>query len=139
MKHILKQLSTIILLTLVCSKSFAQSNAEHTKGGNTINITSFNVYAKDNKLCVDWSTDGSISTNVFEVQQSTDGINFSTIAMVLGPDPKQKGDNYACSFKNKQSNLKHYYRLRHLDTDGNEQISDSKALVDESKADLSKN
>src|SRR5687768_15801242 len=110
-------MKTIIIkgfgITLLLCASFnlaqAQPEARTPQKFTTINITSFNAYAKENRICIDWATDGATETNVFEVQQSTDGQNFSTIAMVLGPDPKQQGDKYRFSnlYKDKQSNVKY--------------------------------
>ena len=96
----------------------------------TINVTDFTVSAKEQKVIIDWKTDGATATNYFAVQKSTDGINYKTVALVMGPDPKQKnGDCYDYVDKNGK-NLKHsYYRLVHVDTDGNEQITEAKLLA----------
>jgi hypothetical protein len=96
-----------------------------------INVTDFTVSAKEQKVIVDWKTDGATATNYFAVQKSTDGINYKTVALVLGPDPKQKnGDCYGFSDKNVTKSAKHsYYRLVHVDTDGNEQITEAKLLA----------
>ena len=97
----------------------------------TINVTDFTVSAKEQKVIIDWKTDGATATNYFAIQKSTDGINYKTVALVLGPDPKQKnGDCYGCSDKYESKTAKHfYYRLVHVDTDGNEQISEAKLLA----------
>ena len=33
---------------------------------------------------IDWATDNKVPTNYFEVERSSDGINFKTIALVFG-------------------------------------------------------
>ena len=79
---------------------------------------------------IDWKTDGATATNYFEVQKSMDGINFKTIALVLGPDPKQTtNDSYGFFDKDLAKNAKQsYYRLVHIDADGNQKISTVKLL-----------
>jgi hypothetical protein len=128
-----KRVLTVFLLPLICSQAYGQPSARVPQLTNTINITSFTVYAKEYRLSINWSTDGSVPTNVFEVQQSSDGQNFTTIALVLGPDPKQQGDRYTVShlIKDKKGSLKYYFRLRHLSTEGIEQISDVVELLPE--------
>ena len=55
-----------------------------------INYTSFTVNSVKQRIMIDWSTDNKVETNYFEIQKSVDGVNFKTIAMVLGPDPKKR-------------------------------------------------
>ena len=96
-----------------------------------INVTDFTISTKEQKVIIDWKTDGATATNYFAVQKSTDGINYKTVALVLGPDPKQKsGDYYAGFDKYVPKAAKHsFYRLVHIDTDGNEQITEAKLLA----------
>ncbi len=110
----------ISLFTLV---SFT-GNAQTVKEAHTINITNFTVYAKETKLIIDWSVQQSDAVNYFEVQRSTDGVQFTTVALVLGPDPRQGGERfqYMEKIKDNKSTVA-YYRLRHVGTDGKEQLS----------------
>lgn len=114
-------ISTIVLIS--STGLFAQNR--------TINVTNFKVSVKEQKVMIDWKTDGATATNYFAIQKSIDGINYKTVALVLGPDPKQKnGDCYGCSDKYITEIAKHsYYRLVHIDTDGNEQITEAKLLA----------
>ncbi len=114
-------ISTIVLIS--STGLFAQNR--------TINVTNFKVSVKEQKVMIDWKTDGATATNYFAIQKSIDGINYKTVALVLGPDPKQKnGDCYGCSDKYITKIAKHsYYRLVHIDTDGNEQITEAKLLA----------
>ncbi|MDQ6757137.1 MAG: hypothetical protein M3004_09390 [Bacteroidota bacterium] len=91
-----------------------------------VNVTDFTVSVKAEKVNIDWKTDGATATNYFAIQKSIDGLNYRTVALVLGPDPKQKGDCYGCSDKKTKHS---YYRLVHVDTDGTEQITEPKLLV----------
>lgn len=123
-------MKTIInCLLFVCLFS-CQTKAQPSVNDNKINITSFNVYEKDNKIFINWATDGTASVNYWEVQRSTNGTEFSTIAMVLGPDPRQQGDNYQYMEKVKDSKVTVvYYRLCHIDTNGKEIFSEIKQLT----------
>ncbi len=108
----------VALLTALNLTATAQNN------NKTINITNFTAYAKEAKIVIDWATDGASSTNYWEIQRSSDGVQFAAIALVLGPDPRQTGDKYQAADKLKDlKGLPTYYRLRHVGTDGKEQLS----------------
>ena len=100
---------------MISYKTFGQGLKE-----DHIKYTGFTVTAKLDKATVAWSTDNSFTTNYFEVQKSSDGINYKTIALVLGPDPKQPGcDCYGCFEKLTHKNFKPaWYRLKHIDING---------------------
>jgi hypothetical protein len=111
---------TIVLVVM----GFGATAQTAMNAARDINITNFTVYAKDTKIMVDWATDGSTTTNTWEVQRSTDGIQFTTIAYVLGADPRKTGDQYTYAEKVKDTKISNaYYRLRHVGADGSEQLS----------------
>jgi hypothetical protein len=113
-------ISTIVLIG--SNSLMAQSNS--------VKVTEFSVSTKAQKVIIDWKTDGTTATNYFAIQKSTDGVNFKTVALVLGPDPKQKNcDCYACSDKYQPTAKQSYYRLVHIDANGNEQITEAKVLA----------
>lgn len=114
-------ISTIFLLT---STGLIAQN-------RNVNVTAFTLSIKEQKVLITWNTDGKATTNYFAIQKSTDGVNYKTVVLVLGPDPKQKdSDCYGCFDKYVPKTAKHsYYRLVHIDTDGNEQISEAKILT----------
>lgn len=119
---------TAFLTTGMMYNCKAQVSSVQAK--TTLNIVKFQVYAKNTKLIIDWSTDGAKTTNYWEVQRSTEGTQFSTIALVLGPDPGQTNDQYQYMEKlNNAKNSNAYYRLRHINADGTEQISKVIQLV----------
>ena len=114
-------ISALFLTGMACNCS-AQTAVENKI--TTINITNFHVYAKDAKLTIEWSTDGTKPTNYWEVQRSTENAAFSTIALVLGPDPSQSGEKFQYVEKLKDSkNSTASYRLVHVNADGTEQVS----------------
>lgn len=116
--NIIRKIFLGLLLALAAYYGHAQTN------NNTINITKFTADEKDNKLSIQWSTDGKVTTNYFEVQQSEDGKEFKTVALVLGPDPGKSDNDYQFAQKVKKGSKKPmYFRLKHIDTGGNEQIT----------------
>ncbi len=118
----MKKFIYMVVLALVITTG---TNAQTAVNSNKIiNITNFTVYAKDAKIVIDWATDAAAATNYWEVQRSTDGTQFSAIALVLGADPRQEGDRYQYMEKLKDTkNATAYYRLRHIGADGKEQLS----------------
>ena len=118
-------LGTLLIFTIVLISS-ADVKAQSGK----VNVTDFTVTAKEQKVKIDWKTDGATTTNYFAIQKSTDGINFKTVALVMGPDPKQKNcDCYGCSDKYVKNAGRSYYRVVHIDNNGNEQITEAKLLA----------
>jgi hypothetical protein len=116
-----------LLRTLIISSIFLAGTVRSSAQSN-INISEFTVSVKAQKIAIDWKTDGSTATNYFAIQKSTDGINYKTVALVLGPDPKKNNESYGCFDKGKTSGHP-YYRLIHIDTNGNEQITEAKQLA----------
>ena len=118
----LKKITFLLLITvLLCCNTKGQSSP----GNQKITITNFKVDEKDNQLIISWATDGAVATNYWRVQSSTDGRNFSTFAIVLGPDPRQQGDNY--QYKGNRvgrKENKNYYRLCAIVDDGKEIINE---------------
>ena len=95
-----------------------------------INFTSFTVNSNQKGIKIDWATDNKIPTNYFEIERSSDGINFKTVALVLGPDPKQTNcDCYECFDKPKSKAKKYFYRLKHISTGGEIELSETKMLA----------
>jgi len=116
------------IFSLISLPSWAQSQQQKE---NKLNFTSFSVSTGEKRISIAWSIENSIPTNYFEIQKSIDGVNFKTIALVLGPDPRHtSGDSYGYFDKDIRKNAKHfYYRLRHIDIDGAEQLSEVKLLA----------
>lgn len=124
----LSQIVTIFIFSLLIGTKI---NAQSQSLKAQIKFTKFSVTTDKKKIAIDWSTDNTVSTNYFEIQKSLDGVNFKTIALVLGPDPKQLScDCYGCFDKYISKNAAHsYYRLKHVDVNGEEQISETKLLA----------
>lgn len=94
-----------------------------------INVISFNVSTKEQTVIIDWKTNNETTTNYFAIQKSIDGVTYKTLALVLGPDPKQNNcDCYKYAEKNITKTAKYSYRLVHINTNGVEQIIEPKLL-----------
>ncbi|MGN6343397.1 MAG: hypothetical protein ACTHML_20635 [Ginsengibacter sp.] len=108
---------------------FAHTVKAQTNTVAKIRMENFQVIEAQNKINIHWSTN-SKATNYFEVQKSVDGKNFKTIAYVLGPDPAKPGcECFGCFDKKDSKTQISYYRLKHLDFDGNVQFSEIKMFA----------
>ncbi len=127
-KKLIQLIVIMIFLSLISLQSWAQTQQ---KQESKLNLTRFTVSTDEKKISIEWFIDNAESANYFEIQKSRDAVNFKTIALVLGPDPKQlAGDCYSCFDKYVRKNAKHsYYRLKHIDTNGGEQVSETKLLA----------
>ena len=115
-----KKMIYLVMITVFISGNIQAQEA--VNGQKIITITTFKVYENNAQLVIDWSTDGRVETNYWQVQSSTDGQKFSTIALVFGPDPRQKGDNYQYKGKIKDASdgTETYYRVTPVDAKGQE-------------------
>ena len=127
-KRVTQLIVIVISSSLISLSSWAQNQQ---KLESKLNFTTFTVTTDEKRISIDWSVENNVSANYFEIQKSVDGVNFKTIALVLGPDPKTlTGDYYGCFDKYVHKNAKHsYYRLKHIDTKGAEQLSETKLLA----------
>ncbi len=114
----------IFYLGLFFGMIYLPGMAQTAKETSNIHITNFTVYAKEAKLIIDWAVEPLSETNYFEVQRSSDGVQFTTVALVLGPDPRQSGERFQYVEKIKDNKIMSaYYRLRHVSADGKELLS----------------
>lgn len=96
------------------------TKAQTTRTDLKINISKLTAHEKDSRIIIEWSADAGDESNYWEVQGSTDGKSFSTIALVLGADPGKAGEQY--TFKGKITRPNDiYYRVVHISLTGNEQ------------------
>ena len=116
---------TVVLFLFLSFNVKAQKDAS-----GQIKITKFEVVKEQNKVLIEWSTDKTSETNYFEVEKSSDGKNFKTVAYVLGADPtKTDCECFGCFDKVTGKAKDSYYRLKHVNTDGDVQFSEVKILA----------
>ena len=75
---------------------------------------------KDNYIAVVWTTDEEINNKGFELQRSTDGVNFQKIAWIngTGTTTKVQGQKYTYDDYNVEYDKVYYYRVKQIDFDG---------------------
>jgi len=98
-------------------------------------LTDFTTNWKDvntNSAIINWTTKSEINTSYFNIQQSTNGLNFNTIGKISASG----AGNYSFVDMNLSGLSKLYYRLEIVDKDGSIQYSKiqmlTKQLKDES-------
>lgn len=81
---------------------------------------SFDAVAVDKIVTLKWITESEINNNHFEAERSFDGINFTTIGIVL--DGFENGSKKSYQFKDNSAALQSknivYYRLKQIDNNG---------------------
>lgn len=88
-----------------------------------LTITKISAINNGGKVAISWATANELNTNLFAIQHSVDGINFTTINTI---NAKGSGTNgYSC-IDNTPTNGINYYRLESIDKDGS--ISYSKLV-----------
>ncbi len=95
-----------------------------------IHIIDFSVANDGNKVEINWATAKSMNAHYFEVEKSSDGQQFKTIAIVMGPDPLKAGcDCYWCNDKINTKTKVVYYRLKHININGGAELSGIKMIA----------
>jgi len=84
-----------------------------------VRFTSFTGQVSSQDVLLRWGTASETNNDHFEVEHSTDGINYNTIGTVKGAGNSNTVHNY--SFQdNEPVNGNNFYRLKQVDNDGNE-------------------
>lgn len=118
---------SVIAFFLIVSSLVGNAQSSDRAG---INIIDFNVARGQKKVNIKWATDKMSQPNYFEVEKSSDGKNFKTIAYVLGTDPARTDcECYGCFDKISRNSGKSYYRLKHINNEGGIEFSEVKMLV----------
>jgi hypothetical protein len=84
-----------------------------------LTLINFTAAKKDNNAMLDWQTANEVNTAYFNVQRSSDAINFTTVGKVAAKSGNSLQNNY--SYTDDISILKAgkvYYRLQMTDNDG---------------------
>lgn len=83
-----------------------------------VELLSFDASAQDELIRLDWATASELDNAGFEVQRSTDGIDFSVIGWVDGNGTTNDLTTYRFDDEEAQAGVRYYYRLKQVDTDG---------------------
>lgn len=98
--------------------------------GNTVAMQSFDIIKTGHAIKINWQTSFEQGHNYFELQRSTDGINYQLIALIFAYEDGSKGGAYRYvdqdSFKLNAQEV--YYRLNLVDMKGNGKILQAKKM-----------
>ena len=81
-----------------------------------VSLSSFNYTLINNSVRLQWQTSSEANTDKFEVEKSTDGINFNKIGTVASAGNSNTPRDY--SFSDINPAAINYYRIKQIDKDG---------------------
>ena len=95
-----------------------------------VETTSFSATKKENKVSVEWATVTEINSQGFQVERSANGKDWMEIGFVRSKAPEGSStEKLQYSFyDNSPAKGINYYRLRQLDLDGREKISEIRTV-----------
>lgn len=115
----MKRYSVLIclLLELCVNPCLAQTNPRAAQ--ETV-IQSFTLLRAGASVKIAWQTSSEKNNNYFEVQRSTDGEQFTTIAVVFAREQADNGADYLFADQNPGQGGSDilYYRIRQVSMDG---------------------
>jgi hypothetical protein len=93
-----------------------------------VNFVSFTAgKSAEDVIALTWTTTDEINNSHFEIQRSTDGTNFKSIAIVLPANDNNNIHEYRYNDRFTAKGVV-YYRIRQVDNDGKEKFSTIKVL-----------
>jgi uncharacterized repeat protein (TIGR01451 family) len=90
-----------------------------------IKLISFEVSKANNNAMLKWITDNSSNENYFEIEHSSNGVNFNAIAKVMSSNTSNKQYSFIDGTTRTNTN---WYRLKMVDLDGNISYSDIRKI-----------
>jgi predicted GH43/DUF377 family glycosyl hydrolase len=88
-----------------------------------VELTSFTVTSNGKEVILKWSTVTELNNQGFEIQRSTEGIEFFTVGFVNGHGTTTEQQNYSYADRD-LDNGKYFYRLKQVDYNGSYEYSD---------------
>lgn len=88
-----------------------------------VKLTGFEVTRNGNLADLKWTTAGELKNDRFEIERSTDGINFSKVGIVNGSGTTNEVKNYQYSDALPANATMVYYQLRIIDIDAKSTFS----------------
>jgi len=86
-----------------------------------VELVSFNGREKGTDNILEWTTASEVNNDFFEVQRSTDGVDFETLESIRGNGTSHTVSHY--SFIDEKPASISYYRLQQVDFDGRSEFS----------------
>jgi hypothetical protein len=87
-----------------------------------VSITRFTATKLEKKVMVEWQVSNQVNIDVYHIEKSTDGINFSTVKIVKSTSSFNNAINYNWLDENPFIST-NYYRLKSVDVNGNYKYS----------------
>jgi len=110
MKKILLSLAAAVIMIAASAQQVKTGDAPVSQNNNTIKLLSFSGTLENNKVLLNWAISSNETTDRFEVERSTDNLNFNTAALVFTSE-KSGNESYKY-FESPSFNGKIYYRLK---------------------------
>jgi hypothetical protein len=98
-----------------------------------VKFVGFTLTRKSNDVMVQWSTSQEMNANVYEVERSLDGNNWSGIAYFSAVGNTSATNNYSFTDKNVSAKVV-YYRVKEVEADGKAVYTAIKSLKSETAA-----
>ncbi len=110
-------------------------------GNVPVELTSFNASVNKNSVELIWTTATETNNSGFEIERSTDNLNFIKIGFIKGNGTSSQFHAYKFADNNISSSAKFYYRLKQINLDGTFKYSNvvNIALGTPDKFELSQN
>ncbi len=102
-------------------------NGFSTNSSLPVTFSSFYATKNGSDVQLSWSTAQEFNNNNFEIQRSTDGSNWTVIALVMGMGTTTTTTRYSYTDKNMTAATV-YYRIRQVDMDGKFEYTDVKTI-----------
>ena len=83
-----------------------------------VELTAFTARSADKSIQLSWQTASETANAGFEVQRSTDGVNFQPLGFVNGQGDVTETSDYTFEDQNADTDTEYFYRLKQIDFDG---------------------
>lgn len=127
--------ATVKVTGLTGFSKYALSNVD---GPLPVSLLSFSGYKDGSRNQLSWTTASELNNRGFDVQRSTDGVNYTSIGFVNSlASGGNSNDRLSYRFTdNTVSGIKQYYRLRQEDLDGRSKLSNIVLIRNERATDV---
>jgi hypothetical protein len=98
-----------------------------TSSTMAVELTRFTVKADKDRVLLQWTTSTETNNDHFDIERSTNGLNFTKIATVKGNGTSTQSHTYN-AWDNSPFNGLNFYRIKQVDADGKYSISGTRSL-----------
>tara|TARA_B100000809_G_scaffold178002_1_gene175575 strand:- start:386 stop:1930 length:1545 start_codon:yes stop_codon:yes gene_type:complete len=92
-----------------------------------VKLSNFDVFLQENKVEIKWTTASEINNDYFQIERSSNGIKFQILKIIQGAGNSNQVINYS-SYDLSPPIGNVYYRVRQIDFDGENKVSDIKSV-----------